>query len=976
MMYCENCGKKLIRGYQFCMECGTPVPPEQSEDETPAAVEAAPAASEEMPGIKPNSEEGTLVFCPTCGMRMQKSTEYCEKCGMKLGGNSSSVPLVNTEPLGGGDFSGMSDSDIAQINNFVNNSGFDGSSISYDANDYQGADAFGGGNLSSEIEALNQQFANLNATASDMPAISAPVHEPEPEPEPAPAAPEPEPFSRRVEDFSMDAGMPETQFLSESGLPVINGGDMSEPDTPADLEQHLGDINIDAEPVFTAPKPETPAYTEPEQIYTAPEPEAPSYSEPAAEETAPAEETPAYTEPGLSTSPYGSSEPAASFDPPLSTSPYGNDEATVMLSDSEPAAEETAPAEETPAYTEPELSTSPYGNSEPAASFDPPLSTSPYGNDDATVMLSDPEPAAEETAPAEETPAYTEPGLSTSPYGSSEPAASFDPPLSTSPYGNDEATVMLSDPEPAEPIQFNRPAPAPKEEAPSDENADLGKLVYCRNCGQDMYENEPVCKNCGSPNKWNVKPLKKSVSGGNSKPEKEPFKLFGVISVPAIIGAAVVVVGAIVLIVSTAVNKKPSTDIVSSGNSVTFNSNPDTSADNTPATSAPESDVNPIIPATSESSQQEQNPVSEETSAPAQTAEASVPDDNSQPGRNESDTSTPDASKPDTSKPATSRPAATTKPGTTTKPNAVTTKPTATTKPSTPAQTTAKPVTTTPAAVSKPTATVSSEDKQRAKMLDAFEAISAEVGKLHIYSQATLNALEEGKTRTYYTSGMTKTLSNGKSSAASLYKNAEPSSAQFNTAYQSLGKLYDLYTDYYTYVTTSTDAYDTYSSKESTKLGSFNSAVKSGFGYSKLQTENQTSADKSRTYAEIMTDASSAASNAVSKFSSVKTAAEKLKSGAFTDNVMSTIYNDNTSGILSAAGYYQTTIGYYNILSSGAPSEYSSAKSSLSSTANDLENLLSIFTMAGENSLSGFKSDSAAEIKSANSDISAINKAL
>ena len=888
-MYCENCGKKLIRGYQFCMECGTPVPPEQSEDETPAAVEAAPAASEEMPGIKPNSEEGTLVFCPTCGMRMQKSTEYCEKCGMKLGGNSSSVPLVNTEPLGGGDFSGMSDSDIAQINNFVNNSGFDGSSISYDNNDYQGAAAFGGGNLNSEIEALNQQFANLNATASDMPAISAPVHEPEPEP--APAAPEPEPFSRRVEDFSMDAGMPETQFLSESGLPVINGGDMSEPDTPADLEQHLGDINIDAEPVFTAPKPETPAYTEPEQVYTAPEPEAPSYSE--------------------------------------------------------PAAEETAPAEETPAYTEPELSTSPYGNSEPAASFDPPLSTSPYGNDDATVMLSD-----------------------------SEPAASFDPPLSTSPYGNDEATVMLSDPEPAEPIQFNRPAPAPKEDAPSDENADLGKLVYCRNCGQDMYENEPVCKNCGSPNKWNVKPLKKSVSGGNSKPEKEPFKLFGVISVPAIIGAAVVVVGAIVLIVSTAVNKKPSTDIVSSGNSVTFNSNPDTSADNTPATSAPESDVNPIIPATSESSQQEQNTVSEETSAPAQTAEASVPDDNSQPGRNESDTSAPDASKPDTSKPATSRPSDTTKPGTTTKPNAVTTKPTATTKPSTPAKTTAKPVTTAPAAVSKPTATVSSEDKQRAKMLDAFEAISAEVGKLHIYSQATLNALEEGKTRTYYTSGMTKTLSNGKSSAASLYKNAEPSSAQFNTAYQSLGKLYDLYTDYYTYVTTSADAYDTYSSKESTKLGSFNSAVKSGFGYSKLQTENQTSADKSRTYAEIMTDASSAASNAVSKFSSVKTAAEKLKSGAFTDNVMSTIYNDNTSGILSAAGYYQTTIGYYNILSSGAPSEYSSAKSSLSSTANALENLLGIFTMAGENSLSGFKSDSAAEIKSANSDISAINKAL
>ena len=929
MMYCENCGKKLIRGYQFCMECGTPVPPE-AENEAPVAAEAAqPAASEEMPGIKPNSEEGTLVYCPTCGMRMQKSTDYCEKCGMKLGGNSGSVPLVNTEPLGG-DFSGMSDSDIAQINNFVNNSGFDGSGISYDTNDYQGADAFGSGNLNSEIEALNQQFANLNSTASDMPAISAPVHEPEPAPEPAaPVVPEPEPFSRRVEDFSMEAGMPETQFLSESGLPVINGGEMSEPETPAELEQHLGDITIDAEPVFKAPEP----------VYSAPEPETPVY-------TASEPETPAYTEPEV----------------PAYTEP-------------EPAY--TAPAEETPAYTEPELSTSPYGNSEPAASFDPPLSTSPYGSDDETVMMSDSEPTADNFAPAGETPAYTEPELSTSPYGNSEPAASFDPPLSTSPYGSDDETVMMSDSQPEEPIHLNRPepAPAPKEETSSDENADLGKLVYCRNCGQDMYENEPVCKNCGSPNKWNVKPLKKSVSGGSAKAEKEPFKLFGVISVPAIIGAAVVVVAAIVLIVSTAVNKKPNTDIINSGNSVTFNSTPDTSADSTPDTSTPESDVNPVIPATSEQSQPEQNAVTEESSAPA-TAEVSAPEDTSKPGDNSSDTSALDTSKPDTSRPSTTRPAVTTRPGATTKPNAATTKPAVTSKPSTPAKTTAKPATTAPAVVSKPTAAVSSEDKQRAKMLDAFEAISAEVGKLHVYSQATLSALDEGKTRTYYTSGMTKSLSNGKSSAASLYKNAEPSSAQFNTAYQSLGKLYDLYTDYYTYVTTSTDAYDTYSSKESTKLGSFNSAVKSSFSYSKLQTENQTTADKSRTYAEIMTDASSAASNAVSKFSSVKAAAEKLKSGSFTDNVMSTIYNDNTSGILSAAGYYQTTIGYYNILSSGAPSEYSSAKSALSSTANDLENLLGVFTMAGENSLSGFKSESAAEIKSANSDISAINKAL
>ena len=963
MMYCENCGKKLIRGYQFCMECGTPVPPEQSEDEAPAPAEAAqPDSGAEMPGIKPNSEEGTLVFCPTCGMRMQKSTEYCEKCGMKLGGNSGSVPLVNTDPIGGGDFSGMSDSDIAQIDSFVNNSGFDGSGISYGTNDYDPADAFGGGNLNSEIEALNQQFANLNATASDMPAISAPVHEPEPEPAPAPAVHEPEPFSRRVEDFSMDAGMPETQFLSESGLPVINGGEMSEPDTPVDLEHHLDDIDIDAEPVFT-PASEAPVYSEPEPVFTSPADESPAYTEP--ESAAPAEEAPASTEPELSTSPYGNNEPAATFDPPLSTSPYGY---------SEP--ESAAPTEEAPAFTEPELSTSPYGNNEPAASFDPPLSTSPYG-------YSEPESAA----PAEEAPAFTEPELSTSPYGNSEPS---------------------------EPVRLNRPEPSPepKAEASEGENADLGKLIYCRNCGQDMYEKEAVCKNCGSPNKWNVKPLKKSVSGGAAKTEKEPFKLFGVISIPAIIGAAVVVVGAIVLIVSTAVNQKPNSSIINSGTTISFNSNTDTSADSTPDDSAPANDVNPIIPVTSEQSEPEQPSVSEDAPAPAETAEVTATADDAPSGESQGMTAEPDdtsapetpgretddpanTSKP-TTKPSTSsntssnsRPTTTTKPAATTKPSATTSRPTATTKPATttkpaatkPAATTRPTVTTTTAkpavpVAAKPTAAVTSEDKQRAKMLDAFEAMSAEVGKLHIYSQATLSALDEGKTRTFYTSGMTSTLSSGKTNVANLYKNAEPASAQFDAAYQTLGKLYDLYTDYYTYVTTSPDSYDTYSTKESTKLGSFNSTVKSSFSYSKLQTENQTSDDKSRTYAEIMTDASSAASNAVSKFSTVKASAEKLASGTFTDKALTTIYSDNTSGILSAAGYYQVTIGYYNMLSSGAPSGFSSAKSALSSTANDLEDLLGIFALANENSLSGFKSETTSVIKSANDNISTINSSL
>ena len=131
-MFCVNCGKSLIRGYQFCIECGSPVtdmPDEENEDNA-EAVGCMPAAQ-----VEPVSEEGgSLVFCPNCGMHMQVSTAFCEMCGMRLSGEQESapqqtvqpaVPLWNEDPLGGG-LSGMSDSDIDRINNFVNGvSGFD-----------------------------------------------------------------------------------------------------------------------------------------------------------------------------------------------------------------------------------------------------------------------------------------------------------------------------------------------------------------------------------------------------------------------------------------------------------------------------------------------------------------------------------------------------------------------------------------------------------------------------------------------------------------------------------------------------------------------------------------------------------------------------------------------------------------------------------------------------------------------------------
>ena len=873
-MYCENCGKKLIRGYQFCMECGTPVPPEVEEEEENEDAQAnEQSASEqpsgEMPGIQPiGNEEGTLVFCPTCGMRMQKSTDHCEKCGMKLNANGSSgVPLVNTDPLGG-EFGGISDSDLARIDNFVNNSGL-GGDISYDVSGGSddmgglggglgGIGGLGGGDLNSEIEALNQQFANLNATSSDMPAISAPAPEPEPQPEPVPQEPDLGTLSRRIEDFSMEAGMPETQFLSESGLPVINGGEMAEPDEPMQLEQNYDDINID----ITAPaptavaEPEAPAYTEPEAPAYA-EPEAPAYTEP---------EAPAYTEP----------------EAPAYTEP------------------------ETPAYTEPE--------------------TPAYTEPEAPAYTEPEAPAYTEP----EAPAYTEPEFT----------------------------------QPRRP----EPEPAPAAESSENDGADLGKLVYCRNCGQDMYEKEAVCKNCGSPNKWNIKPLKKNVSGSATKIQKQPTKLFGIFPIPTVIGAAVVVVGVIALIVATSTANK-SEDLVSQpATPTTASTVPDT-----PVEADENAEVNvPDVPDVSDVSDvssvpEEVNPIvtNESQPEPAATEEAAKPAT--------AEVSGAESSRPsDTSSSPAATPAVTTRPNTsvTTRPNSVATSPAVTTTPK-PAVTARE-----PAVVStKPSATVTNEDKQREKILDAFEAVSAEVGKLHLYSQATSYAIDAGFTKTKFTSGMTSVLSGGKSNVSSLVKNAKPSSSELSSAYSSLQKLYDLYTDYYTYVTGTSDSGSKYTSTADSKLSSFNSAAKSGLSFKSLQTGNQTSSDKSRQYADMLSNAASAASNAASQFNTVKNSVADLKSSKYESDVMGVIYNDKTSAIMKAAGYAQV-VSNYDEMMSGAPAEYSSAKSSLTKAASDLDGMLGVFIDAAYNDLSGFKSEFSSYKTSVDKAVAAVNKAV
>ena len=480
-----------------------------------------------------------------------------------------------------------------------------------------------------------------------------------------------------------------------------------------------------------------------------------------------------------------------------------------------------------------------------------------------------------------------------------------------------------------------------------------------------MYEKEAVCKNCGSPNKWNIKPLKKNVSGSAAKSQKQPTKLFGIFPIPTVIGAAVVVVGVIALIVATSTANK-SEDLVSQpATPTTASTVPDTPVE---ADENAEADVPAVSDVSDVSSVPEEvNPVvtNESQPEPAATEEAAKP----------ATAEAPDAenSRPaDTSSSPAATPAVTTRPNTsvTTRPNAITTSPAVTTTPK-PAVTAKE-----PAVVStKPSTTVTNEDKQREKILDAFEAVSAEVGKLHLYSQATSYAVDAGFTKTTFTSGMTSVLSSGKSNVSSLVKNAKPSSSELSSAYSSLQKLYDLYTDYYTYVTGTSDSGSKYTSTADSKLSSFNSAAKSGLSFKSLQTGNQTSSDKSRQYADMLSNAATAASNAASQFNTVKNSVADLKSSKYESDVMSVIYNDKTSAIMKAAGYAQV-VSNYDEMMSGAPAEYSSAKSSLTKAASDLDGMLGVFIDAAYNDLSGFKSEFSSYKTSVDKAVAAINKAV
>ena len=888
-MFCENCGKQLIRGYSFCIECGSPVPPEvleegglpgrsgEASDNTKDTSEKnAGNVQASMPGIEPigsNKDEGTLVFCPNCGMRMQHNRDFCEKCGMKISDKpTSSVPLINNTPMGldgsfdafgsGGGIGDIFSNGGNQFDNFVGG----GMPSAFD-NAEETENLFGSGGYSAnDMAVLNQQISHFVATASDMPEISksaGAVRQQEPK----------DGETRKVENFSMNDVPDEEIPISDGAVPIIEGSSMEEdPGANVSLDPYtfLGNsmeepettsvesVNIEApavEPVAVEEVAEEPVAVE--EVHPVEE----VAEEPvAAEEVQPAEEV-------------AKESVAAEEVQPVEE-----------VAEEPVAAEEVQPVEEV--AEEPVAEEIP--NEEPA--FEP-------ENDDFIP---------EEMGFIAETPSVPE---------ETQPEAA--PTTVAAPT----AVAAAAAGQPVEDFDFRRPS-APQNNAPEQNpegEPQKGNLVYCRNCGQDMYDTEKFCKNCGATYKGAYIPPKTAPSKSDNK--KPQGMVFGKIPLTKFVGAIAGVVGAaaLVLFLIQPWQQKPQPGPAPK---------PDTSSQS----------ISSSVDSTSESTSSTSSDVSSSSSTESSASSSST------------ETSSDSTSSDSTSSSSTK---------------------TSSTKTSSSSST--NPVVT---ADSK----LKSLEQDREKIMSAAELIAGEVGKMEALSQHVVYAMNEStesneeaiKTfyKTKFATNMVSNLKTGKTTVDRAINSASPKNSEFSSLYTALKTLKSRYDTYYNFITSPNGGYSSFTKNCQSYYSMVTSAL-NGLNLSKFTT-SYTAAYKNIAYKSMVSDAVSAVKNCATQLSALQSQLSGVD--PFERKAFSTLSSD-ISAYASAVSYSMRAKAY-SIMLKGVSSNYSSALTNIDNAYNSISSFLKSCTSLSKTTASTFKNNANSTIITAKNNANAAAKVI
>ena len=979
-MFCENCGKQLIRGYSFCIECGSPVPPEvleegglpgrsgeTSEDlsEKTENSEKTAGAPEEnsgdvqasMPGIEPigsNKDEGTLVFCPNCGMRMQHNLDFCEKCGMKISDKPSqhSVPLINNNPMNldgsfnafGGGIGDFSNNDLNQLNSFMGG----GMPSAFD-NAEETENLFGSNSYSAnDMAILNQQISNFSASSSEMPAISkssGTVRQQEPK----------DGETRKVENFSMSDVSDEDIPISDGAVPVIEGCSMD--------EDHSADVSLDPYSFLgnSMEEPGAPSVTAVNDDEVKP------VEEPAAALTSVFVEQPE-VEP-VAVEPVAVAvdevEPVEEIAEVPAEEPVAVEPVAVAVDEVAPVEEISQEAAEEPVAVEPVAvavdEVAPVEEIAEAAAEEPvavePVAVAvdevkpveePAAEAPTSVFVEQPEvepveeisQAAAET-PAEEIEKEVEPMSEES---TKEPVTEENPaeqeiddfipeemgfiaetapiPEETEDNKPAAAAVATAARQPVVDMDFRRPN-RPQDNAPEqnpDEETPKGNLVYCRTCGQDMYDTEKFCKNCGATYKGAYVPPKSAPSKNGSKPSVMVFGKIPLAKFNAILGGIVGVAAAVLFLVQPW--RQTTSNPPIGGESQSTSSSVITPPESSSSTSSENSGV---VSSSSSSSAETSSSVSSSSTEPSSSSSSSSASSSS--SKSSSSTKTSSSSKSSSS--SSTNPAVTTD------------------------------------------VKLKALEQDREKIMYAAELIAGEVGKMDAFSQHVVYAMNtstesnEQAIQTFYTTkfatNMLSNLSSGKSSVERAISSASPANSEFSSLYSSLKTLKSKYDLYYNYITSPKGGYSSFT-KNCQSYAAMVTSTMSSLNLSKFTT-NYTAAYKNSAYAAMISDAVSAIKNCTTQLSLLQSQLSGLDS--FERKAFNTLSAD-VSAYASALSYASRAKAYSTLLN-GVSSDYSSALKYVDNAYNALNNFLKTCSSLPKTSASSFSSNISLTISTAKS---------